>query len=203
MLAQFADAIRNRNCAWTTATCLFFVTLYSSCSTSPEAPRNGEAEPATAATRPTIPPPRYKIHRFNINQPISIVVATSTTDEQLKSLLWFFREKVRSHQFSDLGINGPTDTRRGKKGYEAGMLVVFRGQKCADEDFSNRSPCGYGSHDAASYQWGILRDDPHEGIDPDRDEAVLTSADGSSIRVFDHTDHWKPTIKTQPPRRAS
>jgi len=31
-------------------------------------------------------------------------VPVNTIDEQLKSLLWQFREKVRSHQFEDIGL---------------------------------------------------------------------------------------------------
>src|ERR1700677_5160472 len=56
-------------------------------------------------TRPPTPPQKFKINKFKNDgiSPTSVVVPTSTTDEQLKSLIWFFREKVRSHDFKSLG----------------------------------------------------------------------------------------------------
>ena len=62
-------------------------------------------------TRPSIPPPKFRIYKFKNDgiSPTSVVVPTSTTDEQLKSLIWFFREKVRSHDFKSLGLKEQKD----------------------------------------------------------------------------------------------
>ena len=94
------------------------------------------------------------------------MVPTNTTDEELKNLLWFFRGKVRPGQFRDIGITGPTSKQWGEYGYKSGMLAIYRGTRCAGEEYvslqaaahGNLGPCGYGEHDDADYQWGINAD---------------------------------------------
>lgn len=127
-----------------------------------------------------VPPPHFRIYRASADRPTSIVVSTSTTDDQLRSLLWGFRRKVRSNRFSDLGL-----TRQQLGVLSSGMLVIFRGTKCANEDYTNSMPCGYGEHDDAYYQWGI------DG-DPNKDGAGIRLADGNQIVVFHYTDNWQP-----------
>ena len=119
--------------------------------------------------------------------PTSIVVPLSTTDDQLKSLLWFFREKVRSQQFKEIGLTQPTNKQWGKKDYASGMLTVYRGTKCANEQYvtdaqiakGSLGPCGYGEHDDAYYQWGI------DG-DPTKDVGALSHSDAGDTLVFDY-----------------
>src|SRR5271167_1832136 len=74
------------------------------------------AAPTSQIVRPSIPPPKFRIYKFKFNEPTSVVVPVNTTDEQLKSLLWFFREKVRSHQFTDIGLTQATAKQWGNKG---------------------------------------------------------------------------------------
>ena len=151
------------------------------------------ATPATtsAAEQPRIPPPKFKVYRSKLDEGTSIVVSPSTSDEQLKSLLWLFREKVRSHLFKDVGILQPTSKQWGQKGYMSGMIVVYKGGKCASELFSDSpdlGPCGYGEHSAAEYQWGLLVD----GVfNAEADSAELTASDGTTVTVFDYHDHWQ------------
>jgi hypothetical protein len=116
---------------------------------------------------------------------VSYVVAPETTDQQLKRLLWLFREKVRSGNFKDIGITQPTAKQWDVYGYKSGMLVVFRGDKCANEQY-DPGACGYGEHDAAGYQWGI-------NADPDKDSGDIRNKDGNSAVVFDYRDNWKPS----------
>src|SRR5580698_8407353 len=74
-----------------------------------------------------------------------------TSDEQLKSLLRFFREKARSHRLKDIGLRNERD----------GILLVYRDKKCATEEIditASAGPCGDGYHDDALYQWGIEGD---------------------------------------------
>jgi hypothetical protein len=100
----------------------------------------------------------------------------STTDEQLKSLLWFFREKVRSHLLKDIGLR-PAGV--------SGLLLVYRGKKCATEEIditASIGPCGDGYHEAASYQWGI------EG-DYNKDSGSIQTG-GEIVTVFDYKDGW-------------
>ena len=95
---------------------------------------------------------------------VSLVVAPSTTDKQLEALIHFIKDKVQQGRFADLGIKHPTDRRFGQLGYGAGIISVYRGPRCANEQFIDAlGPCGYGEHDAASYQWGIGGNSTHSG----------------------------------------
>jgi hypothetical protein len=131
--------------------------------------------------------PQYRVYRNRAGEGIvSVVISVSTTDQQLKNLLWFFRKNIRTGNFKAVGIAKPPDKRFGHLGYTAGMISVYRGEKCANEQFSNSlGPCGYGEHDAAFYQWGV------DG-DPGKDSGDIRAKNGEMSPVFDHTDGWKP-----------
>lgn len=132
--------------------------------------------------RPTVAPPKFYVYKSKAGFPTSIVVPVKTTDEQLKSLLWLFREKVRAHKFKDIGL----------KNANYGLLTVYRGSKCANEQYMDRSwPCGRGEHDDADYQWGI------EG-DYDKDEGSVRVKNSDTV-VFDYNDGWQvaPEVKAQ------
>ncbi|MFI5057180.1 MAG: zinc-ribbon domain-containing protein [Candidatus Acidiferrales bacterium] len=150
------------------------------------------SQPKPASNRSNVPPPKFRIYRFKIDEPTSVVVPVSTTDEQLKSLLWLFREKARSHQFKDIGLTQPTAKQWGNKGYLSGMLSVYRGEKCANEVYLNTiGPCGYGEHDDALYQWGI-------DADPNKDAGTIR-VKGVEVTIFDYKDGWQvaPEIQTE------
>jgi hypothetical protein len=66
---------------------------------------NSAISPKPTATLPKIPPPKFRLYKFKVNQPISYIVPINTTDEQLKSLLWLFRQKIREGGFSKIGIS--------------------------------------------------------------------------------------------------
>jgi len=144
------------------------------------------ATPQPHIATPSIPPPKFRIYKLKTDEPTSVVVPVNTTDEQLKSLLWFFRKKVRSHQFKDIGLTKATAKQWGNAGYLSGMLSVYRGEKCANEQFiDTNGPCGYGEHDDALYQWGI------EG-DPNKDSGSI-KVQGDDIVVFNYEDNWHPS----------
>jgi len=128
--------------------------------------------------RPSIPPPKYRVYRQVLKEGlISVVVVPATTDDQLKSLLWFFREKIRARKLRELGVS---------QGFEgSGILAVYRSDKCANEEFINElGPCGYGEHDDAYYQWGVSGD-------PNKDEGGLQTKDGNRVTVFNFSDNWQ------------
>jgi hypothetical protein len=131
------------------------------------------------------PPPNFRVFRARRDEIVSYIVIPETTDQQLKRLLWLFRQKVRSGKFNDIGITQPTSKQWGADGYKSGMLLVFRGDKCVNEPYVNLT-CGYGEHDAAGYQWGI-------NADPHKDSGDIRNKDGNSAIVFDYGDNWKPT----------
>jgi hypothetical protein len=66
------------------------------------------ATPQPHIATPSVPPPKFRIYKLKTDEPTSVVVPVNTTDEQLKSLLWFFREKVRARQFKDIGLTKAT-----------------------------------------------------------------------------------------------
>jgi len=153
-------------------------------------PASTAAQPPIA--RPTVPPPKFRIYKFKLDEPTAIVVPIATTDEQLKSLLWFFRAKVRSHQFKDIGLRQATAKQWGNKGYLSWMLLVYRGEKCANETYVDTTgPCGYGEHDDATYQWGIE-------ADPNKDSGSMR-VNGDYVSVFDYKDGWQvaPAVQEQ------
>jgi len=135
--------------------------------------------------RPTIPPPKYRVYRQLASRGlISVVVDSATTDEQIKSLLWFFREKVRAQELRELHMT--------ERLTDGGFIIIFRGNRCADEDFvDNTGPCGRGDHDAASYQWGIHGN-------PDWDTGTVVNRNGQEVVAFDSSvDHWQLTSEVQ------
>ena len=142
--------------------------------------------PAPEISRPSIPPPKFTVYKSKPNETTSYVVAMNTTDEQLKSLLWFFRNKVQSHQYKDIGISHPASL----TGYSDGMLLVYRGSKCANESYIDTlGPCGYGEHDAAGYQWGIDHN-------PNNDSGVIRVKD-DLVAVFNYGDGWQVPAEAQ------
>ena len=156
---------------------------------APEAEKT--TEPVATVNRPTEPPPKFRVYRSKMDEGTSVVVSPVATDEQLKSLLWLFRENVRSHHFKDIGMNSPTSLQWGKKGYLSGMITVYRGEKCAGENFPDTrgaGPCGQGDHSAAYYQWGLLVDGVFQ---TDADSAGVNSSDGTSTEIFSYKDHWQ------------
>jgi hypothetical protein len=158
--------------------------------------KRSDAQAKGDGNRPTIPPPKFRIYRAKLDEGVSVVVPPTTSDDQLRSLLWFFRENVKSHQFKKIGIVQPTAKQWNKLGYLQGMIVVYRGSKCANEQFSDApglGPCGYGEHNAAVYQWGLL---VNGSFDTEADSGSLSSANGTT-KVFDYEDHWQPGGETQ------
>ena len=175
----------------------------TSCTTATDTSTPGPSAATTKASepvaKPASPPPTFRLYRFKFDDStggsiISYVVPANTSDDQLKSLVWLFRKKVRSQKFRDISITQPTSRNFGKKGYIQGILSIYRGEKCAAEGFSDSAgPCGFGEHDDAYYQWGVFGDNPNNGIDPNKDEAGIRLASGNMSKVFDYKDSWQPT----------
>ena len=161
---------------------ILLVSIFSSDdSSSPHTPATASAQ-QPRIVRPTVAPPKFYVYKNKAGYPTSVVVPVKTSDEQLKSLLWQFREKVRSHKLKDIGL----------KNARNGLLTVYRGSKCANEQYVDSNwPCGRGEHDDALYQWGI------EG-DYDKDEGSIRAKESDTV-VFDYNDGWQvaPEVKAQ------
>lgn len=156
---------------------------------SVRAAMQNEAEARAAKEPAQIRPPSYRVYKSKTDEGTAYVVSVNTTDAQLRNLLWFFRKKVRAGAFADIGIRKPTSKNWGQYNYKAGMLLVYRGEKCANEEFisdaqvekGNLGPCGYGEHDDAYYQWGF----PSTNRDGFFDGGGVRTRDGDVSLVFE------------------
>jgi hypothetical protein len=167
-------------------------------SNKPQATASKLAQEVQDENLPSIPPPKFRLYRFGTDVPTSYVVPADATDDQLRSLLWFFRQKVRTGAFQDIGITQPTTVQFGQSGYAWGMLTVFKGEKCANEYYISDGEmyagwtvgfCGPGEHNDATYHWGI------EG-DPLKDSGTIRGKNGDLVEVFSYKDNWHPIPKT-------
>jgi hypothetical protein len=160
----------------------------------------GQTQPATSASGPqtqnvipsNVQHATFHIFKSETDGQTTYIVPLNTTDEQLRGLLWYFRQKVRGGDFKAIGITRPTAKQWGKYGYKSGMLVVYRGVKCANEGYAAEKgilgACGYGEHDDAYYQWGIE-------ADPNKDEARIGEKSGNPTSLFDYKDNWHPSLE--------
>lgn len=128
--------------------------------------------------RPSARPPRFVVFKEDVHLAVAFVVPLNTTNEQLKSLLWMFRDKVHSNQFADLGLKSVD---WGKSGKGGGLFQVYRGPKCANEMYVVNGPCGNAPHTAAYFQWGLQ-------LDPNRDAGHIQNKDGSEDLIFGYGD---------------
>jgi hypothetical protein len=135
------------------------------------------------------PPPKFRVFKSKPDEDTTYIVALDTTDEQLRSLLWLFRKRVRAGEFREIGIMQPTAKQWGEYGYKSGMLAIYRGNKCVNEGYiaetGKLGPCGWGEHNAAYYQWGI-------NADANKDDAAIRDNSGNLLPVFDYKDNWQP-----------
>jgi hypothetical protein len=151
-------------------------------STAQTSPVMDETARANAAKLAAAHPP-FKLFLQKIDMPTILVVPETTTDDQLKSLLWYLRTKVRSGQFKDLGLQ-PTASLFDRAGYSSGVLNIYRGPRCAREMYLTTNPCGASIHRSASYHWG-------EGGNRQADGADYVTQSGTEVQLFDATDGWQ------------
>lgn len=149
-----------------------------STSAAPMLPVTGPSRSAPVASVPA-----FRVFRQKLGFPVPVIVPEHTSEQQLQALLWFIREEVQHGDFAQMGIYEQTSPKKADGGYDfsSGMILIFRGEKCAGEnffdEFAGNGPCGYGDHNAASYHWGI-------GGDPANDAGDITEPDGNLKIVF-------------------
>jgi hypothetical protein len=129
--------------------------------------------------------PSFKVFLQKIDLPTILVVPEATTDDQLKSLLWFLRIQVRDGNFKALGLH-PTATVFDKPSYTSGVLNIYRGDRCAREMYitTGPDPCGPSIHKSASYHWG-------DGGDPRSDGGDIDPAGGPDTLLFTADDGFQ------------
>ncbi len=145
---------------------------------------------AQPIARPKTPVPHFRVAHEDFRNPISLVIAPNATDEQVVSLLWKIRDAVRSHSFSELGLQ-PAN---GKNRYNtSGMIEVFRGTRCVAETYTEGVwPCGDTEHYDGFYQWGL------GGLPLDaearfaRDTGGYRRRDGTMVIILTDHDGYTP-----------
>ena len=146
-------------------------------------PSSTGQQSSTSVGPPSVPPPNFRIAREDFGSPVVAIVAPSTTDDQMKSLLWSFRREVRERRFTELGLKKPTSVRLpgGDYDFNSGMIDVFRDSRYANKP--SLSPDSK-NHVDGLYVWGL------DG-DPNKDYAVIKGPNGSAVQVFDSSDNWQ------------
>jgi len=181
-----------------TLACSFALTI--GCKSKPAPPAAAAPAPKPvlmdAATRATTAAaaqqhPTFKVFLQQPELPTILVVAETTTDAQLKDLLWYLRTEVQSGHFKELGIH-PTTTVFDIPSYSSGTLNIYRGTNCAREMYitSGLDPCGPSIHKAAAYHWG-------NAGDPRSDSADIVSSTGDDAILFTSADGWQTNEEAQ------
>jgi hypothetical protein len=113
-------------------------------------------------TRPTTPPPPFKLFHQTDNS-ITLTTAPTATDQQITAILWQLRDAAHNHTFDTLHISQKfVDARSPNLWFH-----LYRGPKCAAEKYApGAPPCGPSYHAAGDYTLGSLHD-------PNWDSGVL------------------------------
>ncbi len=96
---------------------------------------------ALAAREPDhLHPPKFLLYKSKTSGATSYVVPLTTTNEELKTLLWFFRRKVRSRAFAQIGITKPTSKNWGKYNYNYGIFADLQRGKVRERRVHQHTP---------------------------------------------------------------
>jgi len=133
----------------------------------------------TYPTRPTTPPPPFKIFHQTPDS-LTLVVPEPTTDTQLAALLYQLRDAAQSHTFDRLHIPQKLVDARDPKLW----FHIYRGPKCAAEKYTTGAyPCGPSYHAAADFTLGSFKN-------PNRTEATLNQDETHQTAL------WNPDTPT-------
>ena len=137
-------------------------------------------------TRPTTPPPTFKLFHQTPDS-FTLVTLPTATDDQISAILWQLRDAAHTHTFDALHIPQKVVDARDPMVW----FHLYRGPKCAPEKYTDgKLPCGPSYHAAGDYTFG---GGPHH----DWDSGVLLPKTDSPT---DHeTQLWSPGSPYTPP----
>lgn len=125
--------------------------------------------------------PSFTFATARPDAPTKLVVDGKTTDNQLRSLLWYLRVQRAQKQlykalFAEIRTTTPII-----RDPEGGILTIYKSKRCVGEDLLGGAhrPCGVGGHFAASYIWSTSA----EG-------GALTPSQTQTVDMFSSDDHW-------------
>jgi hypothetical protein len=145
-----------------------------SASTTP-APATDTTPAQTYPTRPTTPPPPFRIFH-HANSTFTLTVPESATDDQISTLLWNLHDAAHTHSFDALHIPQKQVDADGRTVW----FHIYRGTKCAPEKYApGNPPCGDSYHAAADFTLSPQKTPPWDK--------------GTLLHGEDHeTDLWNP-----------
>jgi hypothetical protein len=140
----------------------------------------GTTPAATYPSRPTTPPPAFKIFH-HANSSFTLVVRDTATDDEISALVWQLRDAARTHSFDTLHIPQKQVDADGSTIW----FHIYRGTKCAPEKYApGQPPCGASYHAAGDY---TLAPNAH----PTWDKGQLNHGEAQS-------DLWNPDAPYTP-----
>jgi hypothetical protein len=135
----------------------------------------------TYPTRPTAPPPPFKLFHQTDNS-LTLVTADNATDEQIESLVWQLHDAARDKSFDKLHLPQKFIDKRDPIVF----IHIYRGTKCAAEKYAaGNPPCGGSYHAAGDYTLGSFKN-------PNRDDGVLLHDENHQ------TELWNPDLNPKP-----
>jgi hypothetical protein len=137
-------------------------------------------------TRPTTPPPPFKLFHQSPNT-ITFVTTPTATDDQISAILFQLRDAAQTHTFDRLHIPQKLVDARDPMIW----FHLYRGPKCAPEKYApGPPPCGPSYHAAGDYTLGSSKN-------PNWDSGVLLTP--SATADPHETQLWPPGSTYQPP----
>ena len=167
---------------------LFTVLFLLGCKSTPAPTPTPTANPQTATfpTRPTTPPPTFKIFH-HAGSTFTLVTKDNASDDQIEALIWQLRDAAHARTFDTLKIP--------QKDIDAGAPTVwfhlYRGTKCAAEKYADGPPpCGGSYHAAGDYTF-----DTH--THPAWDHGTLLNSDGHETLLWNSdAPYVAPNLET-------
>ena len=120
-------------------------------------------------TRPTTPPPPFKLFHATTDS-FTLITTPTATDAQIEAIIYQLRDAAHTRTFDHLGIpQQKVDARDPMVWFH-----IYRGPKCAPEKYADgKLPCGASYHAAGDYTFGggpthqwddgvLLHDETHQ-----------------------------------------
>ncbi len=120
-------------------------------------------------TRPTTPPPPFKLFHATTDS-FTLITTPTATDAQIEAIIYQLRDAAHTRTFDKLGIpQQKVDARDPMVWFH-----IYRGPKCAPEKYTDgKLPCGASYHAAGDYTFGggpthqwddgvLLHDETHQ-----------------------------------------
>jgi hypothetical protein len=123
--------------------CVPFLASLDSTKTEPSS-----SPPTPAIQKPAVP---FRVEQKTSGRPVTVLLPSGSTTEQVKELVQYFRLEIQSRKFADLGIASPTSARKVGQvsDYTNGTVFFYR------ESATKQTSVKKAASRVAEYKWGI------------------------------------------------